>query len=149
MKKFKFRLQSVLDAREKNLEDRQLEMAIIQQKLKEQNKFLDNLYNKQSDTKSNLEKLIDKGVSIDFTIIKNHQDFIGKLKVDIKNQHKVISDTEFLLEEKKKEVVEALKARDILVKLKEKEQKAFTKEFERQDLIQIDEIALNRHKRKS
>ena len=131
----------------KALEERQLEMAKVQKKLKQQILHLDYLYNTLNNTKIHLETLLEKGAEIDFIIIKSHQDYIQKLHSDIKNQHKIIADTEIELDEKKKEVVEALKAKTILEKLKEKDYKEFIKNFERLDLIQIDEISTNRHSR--
>ena len=147
MKKFKFRLQSVLDAREKALEDRQLEMAQIQAKLTQQQKHLDDLYDNLKTTKNNLEALLSAGSNIDLTLIRNYQCYIPKLKEDIRNQHKLIADTEIELDDKKAEVLEALKAKTMLEKLKEKGFKEFLTEIEKADLLMIDEIATGRYKR--
>jgi len=146
VKKFKFRLQSVLDARVKKLEDLQLEMAQVQNELRKQTEILENMYQTREKTRINLENNIDAGAKIDIIIIRNHQDYIEKLSNDIKNRHKIIADKEIELEEKKKEVLEALKAKTIMDKLKEKDYKAFLDEVEKLDLKQIDEIAINRYK---
>ena len=146
MKKFKFRLQSVLDARVKKLEDLQLEMAQVQNEFRKQTEILENMYQTREKTRINLENNLDTGVKIDIIIIRNHQDYIEKLSNDIKNRHKIVSDKEIELEEKKKEVLEALKAKTIMDKLKEKDYKAFLDEVEKLDLKQIDEIAINRYK---
>jgi flagellar FliJ protein len=146
VKKFKFRLQSVLDARVKKLEDLQLEMAQVQNEFRKQTEILENMYQTREKTRINLENNLDTGVKIDIIIIRNHQDYIEKLSNDIKNRHKIVSDKEIELEEKKKEVLEALKAKTIMDKLKEKDYKAFLDEVEKLDLKQIDEIAINRYK---
>lgn len=146
MKKFKFRFQSLLEAREKVLKDCQLELARIQSKLNEQQQYLEYLYQKLDINKNNLEALLKSFSGIDFNLIKSYQLYMIKLQDDIKNQHKVISDTEVELEESKNKILEALKAKTIIEKLKEKEFELFKTQIEKQDLEEIDEIATNRHK---
>ena len=148
MKKFTFRLQSVLDARIKALENCQLAMAKVQDKLNKQIKHLEFLYQTLKDTKNELESILDAGSNINLIEINSYQGFIFKLKDKIKNQHKLIADTEIELEDKKQAVLEALKAKTMLEKLKEKDLKNFLTNVERLDFIEIDEISTNRHGRK-
>jgi len=147
VKKFQFKLQSVLDARIKALENCQLAMAKVQDKLNKQIKHLEYLYQTLKDTKKELESILDAGANINLIEINSYQGFIVKLKDKIKNQHKLITDTEIELEEKKQAVLEALKAKTMLEKLKEKNLKSFLTNVERLNFIEIDEIATNRHKR--
>ncbi|EKE02466.1 MAG: hypothetical protein ACD_20C00383G0018 [uncultured bacterium] len=147
MRKFKFKLQSVLDARIKTLEDRQLALSIVQHRHQQAVKHLEYLYESENKTRNELETVLKAGTKIDFTTIQCHQNYIGKLKSDIQNQHKIIADIEIELEEKKQEVLQALKAKTMLEKLKEKALKEFKAEVERLDMLQIDEIATNRQKR--
>lgn len=147
MKKFKFKLQSVLDARSKVLENCQLAMAKVLHRLKQEQEHLDYLYTTVNITKCDLENLLSSGNFIDLLSINNHQGYIFKLKNDIINQHKIIADTEVELDAKKNEVLEALKAKTMLEKLKEKAQKEFKFNFEKLDLAEIDEIATNRFKK--
>jgi len=148
VKKFTFRLQSVLDARIKALENCQLAMAKVQDKLNKQIKHLEFLYQTLKDTKNELESILDAGSNINLIEINSYQGFIFKLKDKIKNQHKLIADTEIELEDKKQAVLEALKAKTMLEKLKEKDLKNFLTNVERLDFIEIDEISTNRHGRK-
>jgi flagellar protein FliJ len=147
VKKFKFRLQSILDARTKALEDRQVEFSIIQMNLRKQLTLLENLQNSKQNTEKNLEKLISQGESIDFTLINAHKNYIEKLQHDIKDQKELIEKIEIQLEEKKQEVIEALKAKTMLDKLKEKEFEEFLKEFERLEMKELDDIAISRYKK--
>lgn len=149
MKKFKFKLQSVLDARIKVLENCQLAMSKVQNRLKQQQNHLQYLYNTVNATTKDLEILLSTGTTIDLIKINNHQGYIVKLKNDIRNQHKLIADTEVELEEKKNKVLQALKAKTMLDKLKEKAQMEFKLYFEKLDLAEIDEIATNRFKKAS
>jgi flagellar export protein FliJ len=140
VKKFKFKLQIVLDKRQKELEDRQLEMAQIQSILKQQTDKLEMLINSQNLTKSALETMLGNSQNIDLVSIKIHQDYIDKLSGDIQNQHKIISDTEQELEAKQQEVIEALKAAKMLEKLKEKHHREFLVEFEFQQQKELEDI---------
>lgn len=147
MKKFKFRLQSVLDARIKKLEDCQLEMAKVQDRLNKEVQHLECLYETLKNTKNELELILKAGSSINLLEIRSYQGYIVKVKGQITNQHKIIADTENELEGKKQAVLEALKAKTMLEKLKEKNLKEFIANVERLDFVEIDEIATNRHKR--
>jgi len=147
VKKFKFRLQSVLDARIKKLEDCQLEMAKVQDRLNKEVQHLECLYETLKNTKNELELILKAGSSINLLEIRSYQGYIVKVKGQITNQHKIIADTENELEGKKQAVLEALKAKTMLEKLKEKNLKEFIANVERLDFVEIDEIATNRHKR--
>ena len=140
MKKFKFKLQIVLDKRQKELEDKQLEMSKVQALLKKQTDELENLIQKQDQTRSALDGILGQNVSIDLMTIKIHQDYIEKLSVDIYNQHKIIADTEQELEFRQQEVIESLKAAKMLEKLKEKQYKEFLVEFEFQQQKELEDV---------
>lgn len=144
MKKFKFRLQSVLDARDKALVDLQLELSQLQHKLYQQEQQLESLVKSRLNYCEELETYLNQGKSIDFLTIKNYRDYIDKLADDILNQQEIIKTTIKKVEEKKQEVLEAHKNKEILVKLKEKDKGKFESDFEKQQSIEIDEIALSR-----
>ena len=146
MKKFKFRLENVLELRTKTLEDRQLEMAAIQVRLNDANNKLDSLEQSRLQAKRDLENILGAGENIEFIRVKNYQDYIAKLDDDISIQHKVIADIENELELKQEEVREALKAKKMLEKLKENEYKAFLKDFEQREAKELDDIALTRYR---
>ena len=146
MKKFKSRLENVLELRTKTLEDRQLEMAAIQARLNDANNKLDSLEQSRLQAKRDLENILGAGENIEFIRVKNYQDYIAKLDDDISIQHKVIADIENELELKQEEVREALKAKKMLEKLKEKEYKAFLKDFEQREAKELDDIALTRYR---
>lgn len=140
MKKFKFKLQIVLDKRQKELEDKQLEMSKVQALLKKQTEELENFIQRQDQTRNALDGILGQNASIDLMTIKIHQDFIEKLSSDIQNQHKIISDTEQELELKQQEVIEALKAAKMLEKLKEKHYHEFLVEFEFQQQKELEDV---------
>lgn len=138
-----------MDAREKELEDKQIELGKVQAVLRQQIQELNNFYHTQKLTKENLERLISGGQQINFSIVKGHNDYIEKLLNDIEKQKELIEQTEKLIEEKKQEVTEALKAKEIMGKLKEKDYKAFLKNMEQIESKELDDIALARHNRQN
>lgn len=146
VKKFKFKLQAVLDKRQKELEDRQLEMAQVQALLKKQMDELEEFIRTQDQTRAALEDILSNNQSIDFMSVKIHQDYIEKLSGDIQMQHKVISDTELELEAKQQEVIEALRAAKMLEKLKEKHYREFLVEFEFEQQKELEDVTQARYR---
>ncbi len=147
MKKFTFRLQVVLNMREKTLEDKRLEMAQVVKRLNVQIEKLEGLKEKQERLTSELNGIYDKD-EIDIGGIYTYKSFIAKLFDDIRNQEKIISEWRKLLRIKQNEVNEALKQVKILEKLKEKEEKKFNDFINYQEAKEIDDIVTTRYKAK-
>lgn len=141
MKKFKFKLQILLDEKQKKLEDKQLELSKIQYLLKQQEEVLNSLIEKHKSTLKNLENMLDENKNaIDLISIDMHKRFLEKLSLDIQNQHKIIADTTEARDLKKQEVIEAMKETKMLEKLKEKHYKEFLIEFETQSQKELEDI---------
>lgn len=147
MKKYSFRLQTVLEMREKTLEDKRREMAMIIAKLNEQNEYLEGLISKEKNVRSRLEDIYSSGEELDITEITNYKDFLGKVITDAKKQEKFIEKTKEILRFKQLEVTEALKAVKILEKLKETQEKKFYQHYEYVQAKEIDDIASTRYKK--
>lgn len=147
LKKYSFRLQTVLEMREKKLEDKRREMALVIAKLNEQNQHLEELISREKNARCTLEDIYSSGKELDITEITNYKDFIGKVITDAKNQEKVIEETKKILRLKQLEVTEALKAVKILEKLKETQEKKFYQHYEYVQAKEIDDIASTRYKR--
>lgn len=139
MKKFKFRLQVVLDMRENELEQRQMEAAKILAVLKQQEAKLNNIIDSQTLNNEELDALYNSE-SLDIQQIEAHRDYGIKLSTDIKNQERVIANTKAILARKQNEVREAHKKAEILRKLKEKQEEEYYKEFLKQEVKEIDDI---------
>lgn len=147
MKKFSFRLQTVLEMREKKLEDKRREMAKVIAQLNEQTQHLEMLISKQLSAKNSLENIYNSGKELDIIEITNYKDFLGKVIVDAKNQEAVIEKTKYLLIFKQLEVTEALKEVKVLEKLKETQEKKFYQHYEYVQAKEIDDIASTRYKK--
>lgn len=133
--------------REKKLEDKRREMAIVIAKLNEQIEYLEMLLARQSSAKDYLEDIYKSGKELDIIEITNYKDYLGKVIIDAKNQEQIIEKTKYLLRFKQFEVSEALKQVKILEKLKEKQESKFYQHYEYVQAKEIDDIASTRYKK--
>ena len=147
MKKFKFSLQNLLDLRAKKLEEKQIEFGQLQFVMKTLQTQLENLQNELVSSSKNLEKLIDAGSNISVDLINSNRRYILQKEADIVNQNQIIQEHKIKLEEKKKELTEALKAKTMLEKLKEKQYKTFLKSLDAIERKELDEIGLMKYSR--
>ena len=145
MKIFKFRLEVVLNMRQRELEKKQQEMAEVLKVVEEQRAKLEAIHDAQKQTEANLEKLI-SAEELDITMVNGHRNYVLKLVNDGKNQENVINRAEQLLELKKKEVQEAYKKVKALDKLKENQEKQYMVEIEQMLAKEIDDIAGTRYR---
>ena len=145
MKKFKFRLQVMLDLREKELEQRQMEMAKIVAALNEQQAKLQNIFLAQENNTKQLEALY-TSEELNIMQIENHRSYSIKLVTDAKNQERIINNTKSILAYKQKEVKEAYQKVEELKKLKEKQEKEYYKNFLALETKEIDDITSARFK---
>lgn len=145
MKKFKFRLQVVLDMREKELEERQMEMAKIVSALNQQKEKLQGIIKHQEENTKAQEELA-LSEELDIFQLEEHRAFGIKLVTDGINQERIIKNTEAILSRKQQEVKEAHQKVEVLKKLKEKQEKEYYKEFLTAEMKEIDDITSARFK---
>lgn len=147
MKKYSFRLQPVLDIREKTLEDKRLEMAQIIQLLNEQQEGLERLIEKQVSYKDELESL---SLEDDLNVfaLANFKNYMVNLQEQITQQEHNIENTKKALRVKQEAVNEALKDVKVLEKLKEKQSQKFYKDIEMKEANEIDDISTARYRLK-
>lgn len=146
MRRFTFRLQSILNIREKKLEDERLKLAEILSKLETQKDILLEMNEKKENLEKELSDLLNNQVlDIQFTV--NYKGYIKQLSDDIKTQFEVIKRTQSELSEQQKKVSEAYREVKILEKLKEKQYKDFLFEYEQNQIKEIDDITSSRQKK--
>ena len=92
--------------REKELEERQMEMAKILAALNAQREKLKGIFDSQDKNTKILEELCTSD-SLDITQIESYRDYGIKLIADAKNQERIINNTENILKIKQKEVIQA------------------------------------------
>lgn len=146
MKKYSFRLQTVLEMREKKLEDKRREMARVISVLNEQIQMQENLIQRADTSRKSLENIYEGSEELDITEITNYKDYLGKMINEVKKQDTVIEHTRNVLKLKQIEVTNALKEVKILEKLKETQEKKFYQEYEYIQGKEIDDIASTRYK---
>ena len=132
-------MQVVLGLREKELEERQMEMAKILAALNAQKEKLQEIFNAQENNKIKLESLCSSD-NLEVAQIEAHRDYGIKLITDAKNQERIIANTESILKVKQKEVKEAHQKVEVLKKLKEKQEEEYYKEFLKTEMKEIDDI---------
>jgi len=145
LKKFVFRMQVVLNMREKELEERQMEMAKILAALNSQREKLQEIFNNQELNKSKLEILCTAD-DMDIEQVEAHREYGIKLITDAANQERIIANTEAILKRKQQEVMEAHQKVEVLKKLKEKQEEEYYKEFLHTEMKEIDDITSARYR---
>ena len=147
MKKFQFRLQVVLDIKEKLLEQKLLELSKVQRSLQEAIQKQRTLEGYQMEINEALMNVFQSGNDLDLIEVQRYKDFINKLIVNISNQKVVIQNINKVLELKRKEVNEVLKEKKVLEKLKENQQKKYYQAYDYYQSRELDDIASARYAR--
>lgn len=146
MKKFKFRLDTVLKLKEKALDDKMLELARVTKILYEEEGKLQQLIDAKTNTSNNLIGIYEKNQCLDLQEIQSHKDYLTQLAINIKNREHLLIQIKCAVKEKQKEVQEALKEKDILEKLKEKQSEKHYQEIAQKEMIELDDISISRYK---
>ena len=138
MKKFQFRLQVVLDIKEKLLEQKLLELSKVQRGLQDAVNKQKTLEGYQAEINEALLNVFQSGNELDLVEVQRYKDFINKV---------VVQNITKLLDIKRKEVNDVLKEKKVLEKLKENQKKKFYQEFEAYERNELDDIASSRYAR--
>lgn len=133
--------------REKKLEEKRREMALVIAKLNEQNQMKEELIQRKESAKAFLETIYEGSEELDILTIRNYKDFIGKVITEEKNKEMIIEKIENVLRIKQIEVTNALKEVKILEKLKETQEKKFYQNYEYVQAKEIDDISSTRYKK--
>ena len=132
-------MQVVLDKRQNELEQRQMEMAKIIAALQKQEGELQEIKNSQLRNSEQIENLYKLDV-LDIQQIESHRGYGLKLIIDEQNKQRIISNTKALLLRKQNEVREAHKKVEVLKKLRENKEQEYYKEFLSLETKEIDDI---------
>lgn len=146
MKKYSFRLQPVLEIREKALEDKRLEMAKVIKILNDYQDELKALEEKQISYNLELENLSTSNGFVNVSELAGYNDYIFRLEQEVKDKLMTIENTKKVLRVKQNEVDEALKEVKVLEKLKETQSEKFYKAIEKKEAEEIDDIATTRYR---
>lgn len=146
MKKFNFKLETVLKLREKILEDKMLELAKIMRILSDAEEELNRLFQERTNVNNEIVEVYTAKENVDYVMVDIFRNYTIKLTSKAKQQESLIKEIKNSIKIKQKEVREALKNRDVLVKLKEKQFQSYYKEIEYKEMQELDDITICRYK---
>lgn len=132
--------------KEKELEQKLLELAKVQKGLNEAKEGLAKLESYQTEINSALEDVFRSGNDLNILEVQRYRNYINKLIVDSSNQKVLITNIEKLLAKKQCEVNEVLKEKKVLEKLKERQQKTYYLNFEKGERHELDDITSSRYR---
>lgn len=147
VKKFKFRFQTILDLRTRELEQAEQKLAEAQRDLFNAKETLKKLFEAVKQNQTALEQTLSANGHIDLVRVNSFQNYLKSLDFKIANQHTVIQNAEENLEIVRQEMLQVRQKKLMMDKLKETDYKKYLKEFELNDMRMIDEIASSRYKR--
>lgn len=135
MKKFKFSLEKVLSLREFEEKQAQIELGKAQSvvnDINEQLKFIASERVKSNESRSK---------SSDLTFLMSIENYINGLDYKKELLIQELTKAQIILEEKRAIVIEAIKKRKSLEKLKEKQFESYKKEYNKEEEKILDEIS--------
>lgn len=148
MKKFKFRFQTILDIRKRDLEKAELRVAEAQQQVLSAKQTLQNLRTEHKQNQTFLKSSIAAGNQIDIRTISSIQNYLIALDKRTEKQHIIIKEKEHMLAEIRKEMLLVRQKKLMMEKLEENDLKQYKKDQEMEEMKEIDEMASSRYKRK-
>ncbi len=138
MAKYTYRLQSLINIKEKLEEQKKNELAVENNKLNQEKQVLTELYQEMSSTLDKQEK--EQKQSINAIQLQLYINYTDKLKIEIKQQLDKVEKQEKKTEEVRLELLEYTKAKKSLEKLKEKDYENYLEEEKRAEQKLVDEI---------
>lgn len=141
MKKFKFKLEKVLDYRRQEKGVIQEELAQIQKEFSEAEDKLNELLSNKKELQLKLKEK--EKHDIDLQQAMSHRDYLEVLKVKIEEQRKIVNQLQRELNECRQKLLEKRKECKTLSKLKEKQFADYRREFLKKEQEKIDELATN------
>ena len=144
---YTFNLQVVLDHRQFVEDNLKKELAEIQHQVIAVRQQLDALKRKEMETATALKSEQERGLSSDQVVA--YHNYLKRLAGHIVRQKEVVEETKVKETDKQNELVEAVKKRQILEKLKDQGLDRYNQATLKKEMAFIDEIAVNRFVRKS
>ena len=145
MAKFVFRFASNLRVKLRIEELKKLEYGRAIAALERERQKKAALVKERADTIESFRESVNKAITPDD--LQMHNNYLGVLKERIIKQDGVIKKAEELVEQKRLELVEAMKERKIMEKLKEKDYEIFVREEQLKEQKILDETVSYRYSR--
>ncbi len=136
---FKFKLQSVLEHRKRQEEEKQRELALVNQDLMVVRESLAALIAGREENAQALTEVA--RTTNDVKLLKLYEDFLSGRDLDIEWKNKELANVMDRLRAKQLELQEYLKRRKVLEVYRDRLQENYTKEEQRRERIFLDETA--------
>jgi flagellar FliJ protein len=144
---YKFSLQSLLNHRKHIEENLDKELGRIKRVVNNEKRRLENVRKEKIKCREDLQKKQGDGKKVNEIIL--YFNYLDKLSKDIDKQKRCLKDVEKKYDIKRGELIEAMKKRKTLERLKEKEMKAFNYSEMKVEQDIMNEVAANRFIRKT
>ncbi|MBQ4464070.1 MAG: flagellar export protein FliJ [Eubacterium sp.] len=145
MARFRFKLQNILNMKEKLEEQAKNEYSQANMRLREAEEEEERLKTRQADAEAELAKLLSE--TLDVMKIKQGEDAVEILKVYVRQQHLVVIQCAREVEIAREKLNEAMKERKTFEKLREHAFEDFLKEVNLAEQKEVDELVSYRHGR--
>lgn len=145
MKKFRFKLQTVLDQRQAKEDQRLAELGELRQEEAREMERLVELHQRLQDAFASIELALQQNASPED--IARRQDYAEVTVEDIKLQELIIEGVRNRVEVKRVELVDAMKDRKVLETLRDKQEHEYIAAFEKAEQDMLDEMASVRYAR--
>ena len=146
MPRFKFRLQTVLEHKQRLEELAQLDHAQAQAAQVREERSLGQLHEAEDRGFGELERQRFDG-PLDIESLRFGMTYLDILKSQITRQEQVVDRVRGATETKREQLVGAMQDRKALDRLREKQQQHFNKEAARREAVEQDEMVVMRHPR--
>lgn len=144
MKKFVYKMQSVLNIKEKLEEQEKARYAAAAAKLNEEEQKLDALYVRRADCEARLRELV--GANLNVMTIRHGEDALETLKIFIERQKMAVQKAQDNVDAAMHRLREAMAERKTQEKLKEKAFQGYLAELNAEEQKEIDELVSFRYK---
>lgn len=145
MKKFRFKLQTVLDQRQAKEDQVLAELGELRQEETRELARLAELRQRLEDALTSIEQALQRNASAEE--ISHCQDYAEVTVEDIKLQELTLEGVRNRVEAKRVELVEAIKERKVLETLRDKQEREYIATHEREEQNMLDEMASVRYAR--
>ena len=140
MKKFVFRLETVLDIRKKKEEEVQIKLGEALSHLNKEMANLEILYDKRNFYQTEITRM--RPIATKVGEVMMYQDYLDSLEVSIKKQKELIARLEKVVDEVRYELAECAKERKIIEKIRQNEYEEYKKEYEASERNILDEFGV-------
>ena len=141
MKKFKFRLERVLDYREQVEKEKQAALGKVHQLVVQHEQTLLEAYEVLEGARDKLRQAESKG-EIDIPRARENRVYIGSLRRRISEVLKGLRKLEIELARCREETIQATKERKVLEMLKARQQETHGREVRKAERVELDDIAM-------